>query len=269
MDRWIVYILFVFALCGNSCTFQKLFYHPDIKNNENRIKDYSSEEVNIPSKNGKKINGLFIKPNVSPLATILFLHGNAGNIGSWKKTIEALAKNSFQTFIFDYQGFGKSEGVVKHKNLLSDAEAALIYLKGREDVKNTKLIVMGMSIGGHLACALTNKHQDNIHAMVIEGAFTTHNEIATYSMPWFIKPIAKLAVISKYKAKKNIKGIKIHKLIVHSTEDEIIPFKMGKKLFENAVEPKQFWEIKGKHIHGILDYQEEYMKRLKELIGCK
>lgn len=264
-----IFFSFILPLVFQSCTYQKLFYHPETKKNDISIQNFKTEEINISSANGKKINCLFVKPATTAIATILFLHGNAGNIANWRKSLEILAKNGFQVFIIDYQGFGKSEGKPKHKNLFKDSEAALHYLKNREDVKQTKLIVLGMSIGGHLAVSLTNKYQDKIDALVIEGAFTSHNEIATNMMPWFIKPVAKITVRSMYKAKKNIKNIKIPKLIIHSTDDEIIPFAMGKKLFNNATEPKKFWEIKGKHIYGIIKYENEYIIKLKEIISIK
>ncbi len=266
----IIVFLFIFSvtlIISCSCTYQRMFYYPDKKNLEIQITEYPSENIFLTSKNGKQINCLFVKSNVAPVATILFLHGNAGNITHWKKPLETLAKNGFQTFIIDYQGFGKSEGKPKHKTLLQDAETALSYIKMRDDCKNIKLIVLGTSIGGHLAITLTKKHQNNINALVSEGAFTSHNEIATYMVPWFIKPLARLTVLSQYRAKKNIKQISIPKLIIHSTDDAVIPFAMGKKLYKNATEPKEFWEIKGKHIHGILDYETEYIHKLKNIIG--
>ena len=260
-------IFFLLLSFFTSCTFQKLFYHPDTKNTTLAVSDINYEEVWLNSQNKVKINGLFIKSKNEPLATILFLHGNAGNLAGWKTSLETLVKNNFNVFILDYQGFGKSEGKPGHKNLFQDSEAALLYLKQKEETSKTKIIVFGTSIGGHLAVSLTDKHPDKIDALVIEGAFTTHNEIATAMMPLFFKPFVKVLVRSKYKAKKHIKNVKIPKMIVHSTEDAVIPFRMGKKLFELAPEPKTFWEIKGKHIHGLKLYPDEYAKKLKELLN--
>ncbi|OFY32164.1 MAG: hypothetical protein A2275_18360 [Bacteroidetes bacterium RIFOXYA12_FULL_35_11] len=243
-----------------------MFYHPDTINTTLALSDFKYEEVWINTEDNVKINGLFIKSKSEAIATILFLHGNAGNLSGWKTTLETLVKNGFNVFIIDYQGFGKSEGKPKHKNLFKDSEAALFYMKKRNDTAKTKIIVLGTSIGGHLAVSLTDKHQDKIDALVIEGAFTTHNEIATAIVPWLFKPFVKILVRSKFKAKKHIKNVKIPKMIVHSAEDVVIPFRMGKKLHELAAEPKTFWEIKGKHIHGLKLYPDEYVQRLKELV---
>lgn len=258
----------LFTFFSNSCTFQKMFYFPEkIAPTDTLFEGLNYENIYIKSSNENKINAAFFKPKGTVIGTILLLHGNAGNISDYTQMARLFSQNGFQLLIIDYQGFGRSEGKPSHDALIDDATAALNYLTKREDVKNTKIIVLGLSIGGHLAVTITKQNQDKIAAMVIEGAFTSHNNIATTAMPWFIKPIAKVFVRSKYKATKNIKEISIPKLIIHSTEDEIIPFWMGKELFSKAIEPKTFWEIKGSHIQGSSLYDKEYVEKIKQLIS--
>ncbi|NVO01297.1 MAG: alpha/beta fold hydrolase [Bacteroidetes bacterium] len=261
----LLFILFlIFTI--SSCTFQKLYYYPNVKSTLISLDGFAVEDFFIPSKNGKKINCVFIKPQVKPIATILFLHGNSGNIEDWSQGYKIMVKKGFQIMTFDYQGFGKSEGAPSHQNLLDDAQSVLDYTKKREEVKNTKFVVLGCSIGGHLAVKLTNENQDKIDLMVIEGAFTTHKQVAGVNAPFLLRFASHFLVKSSYKATKNIGNIKIPKLIIHSTEDKTCPYWMGAKLFEKATEPKTFWEIKGRHVHGVIDYPEEYPNKIIELL---
>ena len=129
------------------------------------------------------------------------------------------------------------------------------------------VIILGRSIGGHLAVKIAHDHQNEIKALVTEGAFTNHHDIAVAVTPFWLSPFASLLVKSKYNAKKLIQEITIPKLIIHSVEDEVVPYWMGVELYKKAAEPKTFWKIKGPHIGGVELYEKEYMKRLKDL--CK
>jgi len=259
-----------------SCSTSSFFYYPDKK--ISHYPDTSAckyEEVNFKSGNGKILNGWFIKPKrdtVKIIATILFLHGNGGNIGYQYAPLLELARGGFQGLVFDYQGYGKSEGSPSQEKVLGDAVSAYKYISEREDIKRTKLILFGQSLGGHLACVVGSKLNDKIDAFVIEGAFSAHEDIAvyhgkkSYGAPGFL---TRMFVPSKYDAVDYIDKITVPKLIIHSTEDNVCPYFMGKELFEKAKEPKQFWEIKGAHIACCRIYAAEFVKKFKELISQK
>jgi fermentation-respiration switch protein FrsA (DUF1100 family) len=180
-----------------------------------------------------------------------------------------LVRNGFQCLVFDYQGFGKSEGKPSQENVLDDALAALDYIKNRSDVKGTKLILYGQSLGGHLACVVAAKKQEMIDAFVIEGAFTAHEEIAAYiGSHRFLTPgfLARWIIPSKYDAIDYIERISIPKLIIHSTDDEVCPFYMGQQLYEKAKQPKDFWKISGMHVFAARLYPAEFVRRFKEMV---
>ncbi len=135
-----------------------------------------------------------------------------------------------------------------------------------ETIKERKLIILGQSYGGQIAINLTSKYPDKVAALVVEGTFTTFNEEAVYQVPFIIKPFVKLFSISPYKSKHLIKGIKeVPILVIHSSEDTTVPFQMGQKLYSYANSPKYFWEIKGKHVHGIENNTKEYLEKIKML----
>jgi fermentation-respiration switch protein FrsA (DUF1100 family) len=290
------------AVLLSSCSFNKLFLQPDrFPATMNRIKmidydhkdtmlitfngsnfqptflkktdtlkfDFTVESVVFTSSNGHKLNGWFLKPkNSTPTTTLLHFHGNAGSVLSQYRALSPLLKNNFQIFVFDYSGFGFSEGKATRKNVLTDAFSALDYVKSRTDVTNTKLVIYGQSLGGHLSPVVAAQREKDIDALVIEGAFSSHKDIAAtfaHKVIW-AGCIGRLFTKCGYSAKKSIQ--KYHKpvLIVHSTEDEVIPFKMGKKLFEKANQPKEFYEIKKCHICGPTFYPDEISERINKML---
>lgn len=224
--------------------------------------DFTIESVVFKSANGNKINGWFLKPkNKTSTITLLHLHGNSGCLFSQFQAITPLIKNDFQIFLFDYSGFGFSEGKATKENILTDALSALDYLKNRQDIKNTKLVIYGQSLGGHLSAVVAAQRQNDIDGLVIEGAFSSHKDIAANNAGIF----GRIFVNEKYSAVKTIKDYKKPLLVIHSTEDKIIPFKMGQKIFDNANSPKEFFEIKKEHIHGPKYYTDEISKKIKSM----
>jgi fermentation-respiration switch protein FrsA (DUF1100 family) len=229
---------------------------------------YSYEEVYFEGGDEKKLHGWFLKPKGKPYATVLQLHGNGGNISYQYQFALPLVDSGFQVLVFDYQGYGKSEGSPSQENVLEDGISALRYIRSRPDVKGTKLILFGQSLGGHLSCVVAAKEQALIDALVVEGAFSGHDLMAAhvggnYHIPgWF----SRMIVRTEYEAIDYIDDVKVPKLIIHSTEDKVCPFFMGKDLYEKAAEPKQFWEITGGHIQASKYYPQEFVKRFKEIV---
>ena len=265
--RLILPCIIILGFLLQSCSFEKMFYYPDrTLSNQDKADSLGFKSISFPSKNGKKITGYWVEAKDSVFASILFLHGNAGDINDRIESIKTLSRNGFNVLIIDYQGFGRSEGEVSHQNLVDDSENALEYLKNLNSEKELPIIILGRSIGGHLAVKIAHDHQDLVSALVIEGAFTNHHRIAVQISPFFLKPFAELLVVSEYKASELIKEVKIPKLIIHSTEDETIPYWMGVELYKKAPEPKYFWKINGCHICGLSLFPANYINKLKELI---
>src|ERR1043165_381811 len=253
----------IVSLFASSCSTSAFFYAPykELKHYPDTSK-YLLEEVNFKASNGKNLNGWFFKPKGAPvIGTVLHFHGNAGNISYQYQFMEGLIQSGFQVMVFDYEGFGRSEGKESQEHVLDDGISALHYIKAREDVKGTKLILFGQSLGGHLSCVVAAREQSLIDALVVEGAFTGHEKMAVYvgkknGAPKFL---TKMLVRTKYDAYKEIGKVTIPKLIIHSTEDETCPYYMGKELFDAAVAPKEFWEVKGGHMLSAIKYKEEFV----------
>ncbi|MBE7442586.1 MAG: alpha/beta fold hydrolase [Flavobacteriales bacterium] len=244
----------------NTKTLQPTF----LKKNKDTINlDYTIESVIFKSSSGNNLNGWLLKPKtVKPTITLLHFHGNAGFLLSQYQAMTPLLNYGFQVFVFDYSGFGFSEGKATRNNVLLDGNSALTYIKSRDDVKNTKLVIYGQSLGGHLSAVVAQQRQTDIDGLVIEGAFSSHKDIASETAGVF----GRMFVSEKYSAYKSIQEYKKTVLVIHSTEDEVIPFKMGQKIFENANTPKEFYEIKKCHICGPDFYADSISQKIINMI---
>jgi len=247
----------------NAKTLQPTF----LKNNKDTIiLDYTIESVVFKSLSGNNLNGWLLKPkNIDATTTLLHFHGNAGFLLSQYQAITPLLKYGFQAFVFDYSGFGFSEGKATRDNVLLDGNSALTYIKSREDVKSTKLVIYGQSLGGNLSAVVAQQRETDIDGLVIEGAFSSHKDIAAKTAGVF----GRLLVSEKYSAYKSIRTFKKPVLIIHSTEDEVIPFKMGQKIFDNTIAPKEFYEIKKCHICGPEFYADSISLKIINMLKIK
>lgn len=259
-------VIVTISSCSTSAFFyapeKKFAYYPDTS-------IYKVEEINFKTGNGKILNGWFLKPKTAEIkATILQLHGNGGNISYQYQFAEPLVKAGYQVMVFDYEGYGKSSGSASQEKVLDDATCALKYIRQREDVKNSKLILFGQSLGGHLSCVVAAQNNNLINALVVEGAFTGHERMAIFVGKELGAPkwLTKMLVQSKYDAIEYIDKVTVPKLIIHSSEDATCPFFMGKELYEKASGIKEFWEIKGGHLQASHLYAKELVEHFDKLL---
>ena len=249
-------------------SFSDKNFQPLIRGTDKKPFDlgYNIESVIFENGKGKKLNAWFLKPKKQEdvKATILFLHGNAGNVISHFCIVHPLVLKGYQVLLLDYSGFGFSEGKATRKNVLIDAQAALNYLKTREDTKNLSLVVYGQSLGGNLAPEVARRNQNKVDALVIEGAFSSHDDISAYATNLGI--IARIAVRERYSATHAVK--KFHKpiLIIHSKQDKVIPFFMGENIYIKANEPKFFYAIDKPHINGPIYYADSISYKIQGLL---
>jgi alpha-beta hydrolase superfamily lysophospholipase len=239
---------------------QPMFFR---KNGDTLPLSYSIEAVTFKNSRGTALNGWFLKPkNQVAKVTLLHIHGNGGFLLSYLDLMAPFVKRGFQVFMFDYSGFGFSEGKAIRKNVLDDAVSAFDYMKERSDVRSTKLVVYGQSFGGHLSVIAATKRQNEIAGLVVEGAFSSHKDIAARRVPLIGRMLAR----EMYSAKKTIRDFHKPLLVIHSAEDEIIPFKMGKTIFVNANEPKQFYEVKHHHIMAPKFYADSIVYKINGML---
>lgn len=249
----------------NACSFDGTFFpvdtRPDVGESTNQ------ENIVLTSAGGKSIYHVLIKPQSRPKATIFVFHGSGSKVANWSKLLEPLLADGYQLFLMEYRGFGDSEGDASHEMVMADAHRAFSYLIGREDVKNKPLLILGQSYGGQLAINVAARYSEDVDVLITEGAFTSFRDIAIYSTPWVAKPFTWAFFRNPYNSLILIQKAAMPKLIIHSQEDELVPFFMGEELFDHAGGYKEFWKIHGEHADALIDYPQEFVARINRLAG--
>lgn len=239
--------------------------NPTFVNDSNRVLtlDYDVKMVRFKSTSNNLLHGWEITPKYNYNgSTILFCHGNAGDVIANHYAAIPLVKRGFKVFIFDYSGFGLSEGKATRANVKKDGLAALDYvLENKDTILTKKVFVYGQSLGGHLAPVIAVKRENEIHGLIIEGAFSSHKDISHHYSGYK----GRLFTAEKYSGKKAIKQFHKPVLIIHSTEDTRVPYFMGETLYANANEPKKLLKIKNCHVCGIIYYPNEIVKMILEM----
>lgn len=218
------------------------------------------EDVFFKASDGVELHGWFV-PAEEPFATVIYCHGNAGNISHRIEIAKMFNQINTNFFIFDYRGFGLSKGSPSEKGTYLDAQAAYDYLFSRKDVDPQKVVIFGKSLGGPIAIDLATKVR--AAALISESSFTSTKDMARAIYPnlplW-------LFMRQRYDAYSKIDKVNIPKLIIHSRNDEIVPFSQGQKLFNKAHQPKEFYIMKGGHNDAFYIYNEECMQKIEEFL---
>jgi len=211
------------------------------------------ERVEFAAKDGVRLDGWFL-PAEMPRGVLLFFHGNAGNISHRLESLRIFRDLGLSTFIFDYRGYGRSEGKVSEQGTYRDAEAAWRYLTVERGVPEQSIVYFGRSLGASIAAHLAMTHVPK--ALILESAFTSAPDVAARTYPFL--PVRWLARF-QYNTREYLKSVTAPVLIVHSPQDEIIRFEHGRALFASANEPKRFLEILGGHNEGFLVSGKTYV----------
>jgi uncharacterized protein len=218
------------------------------------------EDINLKTLNGANINGWFV-PAENAKYTVLFCHGNGGNISHRLDTISLFNKLPVNFFIFDYQTYGKSGGSISEEGLYGDVAAAWRYLTDTRNIAPEKIIIVGRSLGGSIAAQAAAKYSPG--GLILESTFTSLPDRAQEKLPFI--PVSWL-LNYKLSTAEYLKKVKCPVLIVASPDDSIIPFEHGKKLFAKAPEPKTFVELTGDHDDSYFLCRTKYVAALTKFL---
>ena len=199
------------------------------------------EEITFRAADGVELSGWFV-PAKADRATILFCHGNTGNISYERIPIKDFNDLGLSAFFFDYRGYGHSRGKITEAGVALDADAAWAYLTEVKKILPDKIIICGRSFGATVAIPLAARK--NPRALMVEAAFTSLSDIAAVLHPNF--PV-KFFLNGHYDSISILPKVHCPVFVVHSREDQLIPFAHGRRLFEAAPNPKTFVEITGPH----------------------
>ena len=219
------------------------------------------EEVTFRAADGVMISAWYI-PAPDARAVLLFCHGNAGNISHRLDSIRIFHELGLSVLIFDYRGYGKSNGEPTEKGTYLDAEAAWNFLVQNKGTDPARMVIFGRSLGSAVATELAAKKKAG--ALIVESGFTSIPDLGRKYYPYL--PVG---LISRYHYASidKVSGLSLPKLFIHSPEDEIIPYDQGMKLFARAAEPKEFLKLRGDHNEGFLQSGELYINGLDQFIA--
>ncbi|MFQ5580213.1 MAG: alpha/beta hydrolase [Nitrospiria bacterium] len=220
------------------------------------------EDIYFETEDGVKINGWFV-PVTDSQSTLLWLHGNAGNLGHRVNQLRLLHHELKKNiFMVDYREYGRSQGVVSEEGTRQDALSSYDYLLTRSDIDSEKIIAFGQSLGAAVAVELATSRR--LQGLILEAPFTSIREMARVTFPWL--PIGRF-LSTKYDSISKIGQIRVPLLVMHGDRDAVIPFSQGQRLYEAGNEPKTFYPIPDAgHNNTYLVGRDSYFKTMLRFI---
>ncbi|HYH16275.1 MAG TPA: alpha/beta fold hydrolase [Flavisolibacter sp.] len=263
-------LLIILCLIGSSCLvnaqMDDKFYYPS-KKMQPIDSSLKVEEV-VFQTDTIQLSGILLKPTQKPKATILFYHGAGGNVSTYIFMTKPLVNAGYQVFMVDFRGYGKSTGVPTHLNIAQDGQLILEQLLKRNDVRNTKVILYGASMGSQVATHLAKNNEAKVAALILDGAISSFTDIAADHSPAAQRDMIRQFLPSPYSAKEDIKLVqKIPVLFIHSKEDKDVPYHQGEAVFNNAPGKKSFLVYEGKHLEAMKTDPGKVIESINQLIS--
>ena len=262
MLRGIVFIVIVIAVVIGYVKYieNRIIFYPmkDIEFTPDLV-GLTFEDIYIKTQDNLQINGWFI-PHDSAKYTLLLCHGNAGNLGHRLEKLLILHKIPLNIFIFDYRGYGKSQGKPCESGIYLDAAAAYDYLVNERKISPEHIVCYGESLG--TAAAVHLAAGKKVGALIVESGFSRGKDMAKRIYPF----LPAFLFSDTFDNLSRIKKIGAPKLFIHSKNDEIVPFSLARKLYDAAPGPKRFTELIGGHNTAFLDSQQDYLASIKAFI---
>jgi uncharacterized protein len=240
--------------------FQRnLLYHPSVNGYQKDEINFDYKEIFIQNKEEIKLKAWLHEKDLINKKTIIFFHGNAGNLSNRNYKLNELSKFDVNFLIVAYRGFSGNQGKPDEQGLYEDARSTLDWLKIK-GVKEKNLILYGESLG--TAIAIETAQNKNLAGIILESPFTSMVELAQKYYPAL--PV-KYLLKDKYETIIKLPNISSPLLILHGRLDAIVPFAMGKKLFEQANEPKFKYFIDNDD--HMLRYDQNLLSEIKKFIS--
>jgi len=203
-----------------------------------------AENVWCNSADGTRLNGWFFASQTKPeLATMIFFHGNGGNISNVSWLAQRFANHGFNVLVFDYRGYGTSDGVAaEESDLYADGDAAVDFVVKQKGIRPEHIVLYGHSLGTAIVADVASRR--SVGAVVLESGFSSASSVATSALPWlpgFLHFLGK----NRFESARKLQSIKAPILIAHGDPDRTIPTGEAQLLYAAANEPKKLLIIPG------------------------
>ena len=252
----VIYLILLTLIYINQ---RKLLYLPSENNYLDDPINITYNEFFIEVDKNIKIKSWLIEKDLQKYKTILFLHGNAGNLFNRSYKLNRFNELNLNVLIISWRGFSGNPGKPNETNLYGDAKKAVKWLNDR-GVETKNIILYGESLGTGVAVEIAQNNKFN--SIILESPYTSMEKTAKIYYPYL--PV-KFLLKDKYESEKKIKNIKTPILIMHGKKDNIVPFNMGKKLFEIANKPKKFLQIE--EDDHMLSFNDSLLLEIKNFIN--
>ena len=229
------------------------------------------ETVRLDTEDGETLHGWWIpaadvsretSPGSTAKQTLLFFHGNAGNISGRLESVQQFHQLGLNVLIVDYRGYGQSTGTPSEQGIYNDAAACWQHLTETRGIAPEDIVIFGRSMGGGPATWLATQHRPG--AVILESVFTNVPDVGAHHYSFL--PVRALAT-NQFDNESRVPEIEAPTLHIHSREDRIVPIKLGRRVFEAAAEPKQFLEIQGGHNDGFLVSADAYLETIDAFLA--
>jgi fermentation-respiration switch protein FrsA (DUF1100 family) len=272
--KWAVRLGVLLFIVGSFIVgFDSLFYYPSktIEATPDQL-GLAYEDVTFETSDGVKLSGWFLPAKGQAKGTVIHFHGNAANISNHFVLSCWLVWEGYNVFVFDYRGYGKSEGKVTRAGTIRDGHAALDYVLSRADVDPQRIVAFGQSLGGAVATVVATERQE-IRALALDSTFSSYRRIGSLHLrkmlyfKWLSDGIARLALSGEYDPIDYVTRVAPRPLLViASAKDEICFAESGRELYEAAAQPKEFVLLQeGAHLETVADNVDNIQQRIIRL----
>lgn len=215
-----------------------------------------AEDVSFLNQNGQRLDGWFIPSQSRPAsATIIFFHGQGGNVGNVAFIGEGLASRGFDVLLFDYRGYGRSEGeITDERDMYADADAAYDYVANQRGESAERVVLYGHSLGTAAVVDLASRRK--CAAIILESGLTSANDMASIRLPWLPAWLHALGR-NRFDSVDKLPAVSCPVLVTHGEPDNVVPTEQGRALYAAAHEPKTLIILKGAD-HGVSSYGGDY-----------
>jgi fermentation-respiration switch protein FrsA (DUF1100 family) len=256
-------VAFVYGL---RCLESLMTFQPDrMTEKEKSLVPEGAESVWFNSADGTRLHGWFFESQSGPeIATVVFFHGNGGNIGNISWLGQHFAKRGFDVLLFDYRGYGASDGVAANESdLYADGDAAVAFVRNEKGARPEQIILYGQSLGTAIVADVASRGV--FGGVVLESGFSSASSVAASALPWLPRFLHFLGK-NRFESARKLASVKAPILITHGDPDHTIPTNESKMLFASANDPKKLLIFPGAGHNVFGSLREQYLIQVEQFI---